>query len=382
MLRRSADSRPPAGGVPSAHPFAESRLPMNSADSAAARDPLRAHSDRIAGFVEEVGAATVAVLGRRGAIASGCVWRPGLVVTAAHVFRRTPAALTLVDAGGASLRGDARRHRLVDRPCPLSPSSRPMRPRPLPRTRCGAGARRPSRRSPSAAATTATRSPAPASSTASAGRGRPGSAASIDRLIRLDGGIYDGLSGAPVADAAGAVIGIATAALSRSYGIVVPSRDGVARRRRAARATAGSRGPWLGIGAQTVPLPEGAGAAAGEKSGLLVTSLAAGGPAERAGLLIGDIIVRAAEGAAANLRELRQALAAHVGQSVALAVLRGGAPLAAAGERRRVAGGRARLPLMMATRPCIRFALASPSPLVRAGLAARTRRAAATARSC
>jgi len=85
--------------------------------------------------------------------------------------------------------------------------------------------------------------------------------------------------------------------------------------------------PWLGIGAQTVPLPEAAGAVAGEKSGLLVTSLAAGGPAERAGLLIGDIIVRAAESAAANLRELRQALAAHVGKTVALAVLRGGAPL-------------------------------------------------------
>lgn len=59
-----------------------------------------------------------------------------------------------------------------------------------------------------------------------------------------------------------------------------------------------------------------------------IVDLAAGGPAERAGLLIGDIIVRAAEGAAANLRELRQALAAHVGKTVALAVLRGGAPLA------------------------------------------------------
>ena len=44
----------------------------------------------------------------------------------------------------------------------------------------------------------------------------------LDRLIRLDGGLYDGLSGGPVADATGHVIGIASAALSRSYGIVVP----------------------------------------------------------------------------------------------------------------------------------------------------------------
>ena len=91
--------------------------------------------------------------------------------------------------------------------------------------------------------------------------------------------------------------------------------------------TAASPGPGSASARRRCRCPRPAGAAAGEKSGLLVTSLAAGGPAERAGLLIGDIIVRAAEGAAADLRELRQALAAHVGQTVPLAVLRGGAPL-------------------------------------------------------
>ncbi len=44
-------------------------------------------------------------------------------------------------------------------------------------------------------------------------------------------------------------------------------------------------------------------------------------------MLIGDIIVRAAGKAAANLRDLRQALAEHVGEGVTLAVVRGGAPL-------------------------------------------------------
>jgi S1-C subfamily serine protease len=300
---------------------------MNTSDSAtgAATDPLHAHSDRIARLVDELGAATVAVLGRHGAIASGSVWRAGLVVTAAHVFRRTPAALTLVDAAGRSLAAtlvgidsstDLALFRLADANA-------------LPALALGDAA------------------PVRAGHVAIAvGRGEDGDTlassglvnrvggpwqtwlgGSIDRLIRLDGGVYDGLSGGPVADATGAVIGIATAALSRSYGIVVPTStvervvDAVLAHGRVVR-------PWLGIGAQPVPLPESAGAGAGEKSGLLVTSLAAGGPAERAGLLIGDIIVRAAEGAAANLRELRQALAAHVGKTVALAVLRGGAPLA------------------------------------------------------
>ena len=79
-----------------------------------AADGLRAHSDRIAAIVDEIGAATVAVLGRRHTLASGVVWRGGLVVTAAHVFRRTPAAVTLVAAGGKSLAATARPRRRID----------------------------------------------------------------------------------------------------------------------------------------------------------------------------------------------------------------------------------------------------------------------------
>jgi len=303
--------------------FPDETFFMSTADSTAT-DALRAHSDRIAGIVDTLGAGTVAVLGRRGAIASGSVWRTGLVVTAAHVFRRTPAALTLVGAGGASRAAtlvgidsstDLALFRLADADA-LTPLT--------------LGQAAPVRAGHFAIAVGRS---GEGDSIASAGLvnrvGGPWQTwlgGSIDHLIRLDGGVYDGLSGAPVADADGAVIGVATAALSRSYGIVVPTAT-VSRVVDALLAHGRVARPWLGIGAQTVPLPESAGTPAGEKSGLLVTSLAAGGPAERAGLLIGDIIVRAAESAAANLRELRQALAAHVGQTVALAVLRGGAPL-------------------------------------------------------
>ena len=241
-------------------------------------DALRAHSDRIAAIVDKLGAGTVAVLGRRGAIASGCVWRPGLVVTAAHVFRRTPAALTLVDGAGASLAAtlvgidsstDLALFRLADerRRAPSPPvATGDAAPR----------ARRPLRRSPSAAAAKAT-------PIASAGIvNRVGGAVAdlarrlpIDRLIRLDGGVYDGLSGAPVADARGAVIGVATAALSRSYGIVVPAStvsrvvDGAARQRPRRPALARHR-----RAAGAAARRRGARPAAGERRGLLVTSLA------------------------------------------------------------------------------------------------------------
>ena len=249
---------------------------------------------------------------------------PAWSVTAAHVFRRTPAALTLVDSSGRSLPAtlvgmdsstDLALFRLAAESALPALSSAEAMP-----VRAGHFA-------------IAVGRGGDGDTIASAGLvnrvGAPWQTwlgGSIDRLIRLDGGVYDGLSGAPVADAPGAVMGIATAALSRSFGIVIPATtasrvvDALLAQGRVAR-------PWLGIGAQSVPLPESAAAAVGEKEGLLVTSLAAGGPAERAGLLIGDIIVRAAESAAANLRELRHALGAHVGQTVALAVLRGGAPL-------------------------------------------------------
>jgi serine protease Do len=297
---------------------------LMSTPAATPLDPLRAHSDRIARIVDDVGAASVAVNGRRGAIASAAVWRTGLVVTAAHVFRRTPAALALVDATGRSLAAtlvgidsstDLALFRLADEDAlvPL-PSAEPA---PVRAGHFAIAVGRGGDGDTIASAGLVNRV---------GGRWQTWLGGSVDRLIRLDGGVYDGLSGAPVADADGAVIGVATAALSRSYGIVVPAStvtrviDALLGHGRVAR-------PWLGIGAQTVPLPEAAGAATGDKSGLLVTSLAAGGPAERAGLLIGDIIVRAGDGAAADLRDLRQSLAAHVGRNVGLSVLRGGAPL-------------------------------------------------------
>src|SRR5262249_48158908 len=75
---------------------------MDSPTPNEATAALRAHSEALAAIVDTIGASTVAVLGRRGTVASGVAWKSGLVVTAAHVFRRTPAAATLVAPGGRS----------------------------------------------------------------------------------------------------------------------------------------------------------------------------------------------------------------------------------------------------------------------------------------
>ena len=284
----------------------------------AATAPLVAQSAAIAAIVDQLGAATVAVRGRHGSVASGVVWQDGLVVTAAHVFRRPPANVTLIGAAGNSIEAAlvgvdtstdiavfrlAGEHGLL----PIVPSDAAS-------VRAGHFAIAVGRSIEGdliASAGMVNRA---------AGEWQTWLGGSLDRLIRLDGGLYDGLSGAPVADASGAVIGIATSALSRSYGIVVPAST-VSRTVTALLANGHVARPWLGIGAQPVPLP----ASAGEGTGLLISSLAPGGPAERAGLLIGDIVVRAAAQVATDLRALRSTLAAYVGRSATLSVLRGGA---------------------------------------------------------
>ncbi len=295
---------------------------QNSTSNAATASLVN-HSAAIAAILDQLGAATVAVRGRHCSVASGVVWQEGLVVTAAHVFRRPPATVTLVGAEGKSIEAalvgvDASTDIALFR---LSGEHglAAVVPGDAAGVRAGHFAVAVGRSIEGdllASAGIVNRATGP---------WQTWLGGSLDRLIRLDGGVYDGLSGAPVTDASGAVIGIATSALSRSYGIVVPSST-VSRVIAALLADGRIARPWLGIGAQPVLLPASAaaGASAGT-AGLLISSLAPGGPAERAGLLIGDIVVRAAGGPVADLRALRNALASHVGERATLSVLRGGA---------------------------------------------------------
>jgi serine protease Do len=287
----------------------------NNDTAAATAGALVAQSQAFAAIVDQLGKSTLAVRGRRHAIASGVVWREDIVVTAAHVFRRTPAAVTLVDGEGKSIEAtlvgidsstDLAVFRVVGEQAPP-----PVEIGDAADVRAGHLA-------------IAVGRSADGDAIASAGLVNRASGpwqtwlgGAVDRLIRLDGGVYEGLSGAPVADASGAVIGIATSALSRHYGIVVPAST-VSRVVDALVSGGHVARPWLGIGAQPVPLPQGGG------TGLLISALAPGGPAERAGLLIGDIVAGVAGQAAADLRALRAALAAFVGKTAPLSILRGG----------------------------------------------------------
>jgi S1-C subfamily serine protease len=140
----------------------------------------------------------------------------------------------------------------------------------------------------------------------------------VDRLIRLDGGLYPGFAGAAVADVAGQVIGVASPALSRHHGVVLPGAtvDHVLDQLLAhGRVQQG----YLGIAVQPVRATL-AGVAV---DGLLISSIADDAPAARAGLRVSDVIVRVGGEPVSSLDALREQL--RVGSQVQVLVSRGGA---------------------------------------------------------
>ena len=114
----------------------------------------------------------------------------------------------------------------------------------------------------------------------------------IERFIGLDAAIYLGFSGGALLNPEGKVIGINTSAFGRGLALTIPAEtvnrvvDVLLAKGRIAR-------PFLGIGTQAVPLSE----SLREKlnlsqpSGLMILTVETGGPAEKAGLLIGDVLL-------------------------------------------------------------------------------------------
>lgn len=140
----------------------------------------------------------------------------------------------------------------------------------------------------------------------------------VGQLIRLDGGLYPGLSGAPVAGVDGRVIGIASSMFSRHHGVVLPVAT-VDRVLDALLAHGRVLHGYVGIAVQPVR----ASLDGQATDGLLVSSVAEGGPAAQAGLLVGDVIVQVGGKPVGSLDDLRAHL--RPGETVALRVARGGA---------------------------------------------------------
>lgn len=139
----------------------------------------------------------------------------------------------------------------------------------------------------------------------------------VERLIQLDGGLYPGFDGGPVADAAGRVLGIASSAFSRHHGVVLPAAT-VDRVLDQLLAHGHVQQGYLGIAAQPVR----ATLDGQPVDGLLVSSVADDGPAARGGLKVADVIVKIDGQPVGSLDALRGVL--QPGAQVRVQVSRGG----------------------------------------------------------
>jgi S1-C subfamily serine protease len=82
---------------------------------------------------------------------------------------------------------------------------------------------------------------------------------------------------------------------------------------------------FLGVGAQAVRLPEAVARQVGQETGLLLVSVNPGGPAEKAGLLLGDTIVSLDDHPVRHMDDLLALLSAErVGVTTSVRFVRGG----------------------------------------------------------
>ncbi len=148
----------------------------------------------------------------------------------------------------------------------------------------------------------------------------------VDRFVRPDLSVFPAFSGGPLVDVTGAILGMNTWGLSRRMALTLP----VATLERvvAQLASGGhvSRG-YLGVALQTVRLPQALRAAysLAQRTGAIVVDAAPGGPAERAGITIGDVLLALDDAQIEDADDLQRALAgATAGLGKSLRVLRGG----------------------------------------------------------
>jgi len=274
---------------------------------------LTALSQQLAGVVERTGKSVAAVHGHPRFSSSGVIWRPGVIVTAEHTVRReeevtvtlpdgtnTAATLAGSDAGTdiAVLRVE-HQGGAVGKHAGGLPAA-------------GNLALNIGRSKNSGVNATW------GIISAVSGPWRTWRGGRLDAYIRLDLTMYPGSSGGVVVNVEGEPLGIATSALSRIAGLAIPATtvdrviDEILSKGRVARG-------YLGVGLQPVELPD-------HQKGLIVLSMEPAGPAAKAGVLIGDILIALGERASADTDDVQAALEAHgVGKSVEATVLRGGA---------------------------------------------------------
>lgn len=149
----------------------------------------------------------------------------------------------------------------------------------------------------------------------------------IEARIQLDVRLAGSEEGGPAFDAAGGWLGMTTFG-PRGQVLVIPAAT-VDRVAPALLASGRVPRGWLGVALRPVAVPDELRQAGGEATGLMVMSLSPEGPAAKAGIVAGDIILSVDGTSARRMRNVLAHLGSEsVGKSVSLRVIRGGAVIA------------------------------------------------------
>lgn len=153
---------------------------------------------------------------------------------------------------------------------------------------------------------------------------RTGRASEIARVIRVAASPHGALTGGALADGDGRVLGVVTSAAIRGTTVVIPMDLATAAGAEVV-AQGGTRQGYLGISSTSVNLPARQRAGRSQEYGLLVTGVVDGGPADAAGLFVGDIIVAFDGDLVLEPEQLVTRLRGdRTGQVAVLSLLRGG----------------------------------------------------------
>ena len=148
----------------------------------------------------------------------------------------------------------------------------------------------------------------------------------LHQFLRLDVNLYPSQSGAAVVDAEGKLIGLATPGLLRHSAVAVPVPTLRALAEELEKQGRVRQG-YIGVGLQPVAilpkLREKLGSTA--ETGLIVLTVETDSPAEKAGILIGDVLTKIGDNPVTQVEDVQGALRGdNVGRELKIQLLRGG----------------------------------------------------------
>src|SRR5271166_5493698 len=289
--------------------------------SSTASQIWEAISSHGATLAEQTGKAIVAVDAGHRVAASGVHWKPGIIVTASHLVRRADEVGVILPDGSRVEATVAGRDSTTDLAAVRIESSATLATLPF-SSEAQVGelvlaVARSGRGELSASAGIVARIGGP---------WRTWRGGQVDRLLRPDVRLYPGQSGSALVNGRGELLGVNSSVLASESVITLPTET-VDRVLKELLERGHVAQPYLGIAMQEVPLPQEWRASAGsdQEHGLLIMHVAPDGPAKRAGINLGDLIVGADAQPVHGFRHFYHTLALkRPGEVVTLRVLRAG----------------------------------------------------------